>query len=261
MHDVVDRHPGPSRGEASGVQVDIDPAQPGQFGTSHPGGGDQQPQRIQAILARVRQQGPQLLGSPDLHLRGGAPRRGDRVGRVADQVAEADGVLEGPVQHGVDVAHRLGGQALAVPPGVGEEDAVEGAEVGGGEPLQLDVPEPGHDMDPGVVGVVGERGGAQSGRLVVRKPLLQQVAADRPLGRLHERPGPQGRLRLQEGVPSFLPCPKTSLGDLARPASLRIRHVLDVPGPGAAALASPAARHRQRSEVTPTNWSSRAVGT
>jgi len=87
----------------------------------------------------VRQEGPQLLWGPDLHLRGGGPRWGDGVGHVADQVAEAGGVSEGPVQHGVDVAHRLGGQALAVPPGVGEEGAVEGAEVGGGEPLQLDV--------------------------------------------------------------------------------------------------------------------------
>jgi hypothetical protein len=80
----------------------------------------------------------------------------------------------------------LGGLALAVPPGVGEEGAVEAAEVGGGEPLQLDVAEPGHDMGPGVDGVVGVRGGAQPGRLVLRQPLLQQIAANRPLGRLHE---------------------------------------------------------------------------
>jgi hypothetical protein len=161
-----------------------------------PGGGDQQPQGVQAVVARVRQEGAQLLWGPDLHLRRGAPRWGDRVGHVADQVAEADGVSKGPVQHGVDVAHGLGGQALAVPSGVGEEGAVEGAEVGGGEPLQLDVAQPGHDVGPGVDGVVGVRGGPQPGRLVVREPFLQQVGANRALGRLHERSGPQGRLGL-----------------------------------------------------------------
>src|SRR6266498_3024210 len=107
-----------------------------EFGASHPGGGDEQPQGVQAILASVGQEGPQLLWGPDLHLRRGATRRADRVGHVTDQVAEADGVSKGPVQHGVDVAHGLGGQALAVPPGVGEEGAVERAEVGGGEPPQ-----------------------------------------------------------------------------------------------------------------------------
>jgi hypothetical protein len=35
------------------------------------------------------------------------------------------------------------GQALAVPPGIGEKAAVEAAEVGWGEPLQLDVAQPG----------------------------------------------------------------------------------------------------------------------
>jgi hypothetical protein len=134
------------------------------------------------------QEGPQLLGGPDLQLRGGATWWSDGVGHVADQVAEADGVFEGPVEHGVDVAHGLGGQALAVAAGVGEQGAVEGAEVGGGESLQFDVAEPGRDMGPGVDGVVGVGGGAQPGRLVVREPLLQQVAANGALGRLHERP-------------------------------------------------------------------------
>ena len=49
MDHVVDDHPGPPGGEPSGVQVDVGPAEPGQFGPSHPGGGDQQPQGIQTI--------------------------------------------------------------------------------------------------------------------------------------------------------------------------------------------------------------------
>jgi hypothetical protein len=108
VHHIVDHHAGPPGGEPSGVEVDVDPAQPGQFGAPHPGGGDQQPQRVQAIVASVGQEAAELLGGPDLHLGGGAPGWGDGVGHVADQVAEADGILEGPVQHRVDVAHRLG---------------------------------------------------------------------------------------------------------------------------------------------------------
>ena len=64
-----------------------------------------------------------------------------------------------------------------------------------------------------------------------------------------------------EGVAGFLSGPKAALGDLAGPAGARVRHVLDVPGPGAAALASPAARHQRSSEAKPSNSSSRAVGT
>src|SRR4029450_12444202 len=116
-------------------------------------------------------------------------------------------------------------------------------------------------MSPGVDGVVGEGGGPQPGRLVVGQPFLQQVAADRPFGRLHERPRPQGRLGLQEGVAGFLPGPEAAFGDLAGPAGVRVRDVLDVPGPGAAALAGPAARHYRSSETKPSNSSSGAVGT
>src|SRR4029453_13545483 len=87
---------------------------------------------VQAILAGVGQEGPQLLWGPDLQLGGGAPRWGDGVGDVADQVAEADGVFEGPVEHGVDVAHGLGGQALAGAAGVGGGGAGGAGGVGGG---------------------------------------------------------------------------------------------------------------------------------
>jgi hypothetical protein len=58
MDHVVDHHPGPPGGEPSGVEVD--PAQPGQLGPPHPGGGHQQPQGVQAILADMGQEGAQL---------------------------------------------------------------------------------------------------------------------------------------------------------------------------------------------------------
>jgi hypothetical protein len=58
---------------------------------------DQQPEGREAIVADVHQEGTQLLRSPDLHLRGDARRWDDGIGHVAVQVAEADGVLSGPM--------------------------------------------------------------------------------------------------------------------------------------------------------------------
>jgi hypothetical protein len=58
MDHVIDHHPGTSRGEPSGVQVDVDPAQSGQLGASHPGGGHEQPEGIQAVVASMGQEGP-----------------------------------------------------------------------------------------------------------------------------------------------------------------------------------------------------------
>jgi hypothetical protein len=64
MDHVVDHHPGPPWGEPSGVQVDVDPAEPGEFGTPHPGGGNQQPQGVQAIVASVGEESPRALLYP-----------------------------------------------------------------------------------------------------------------------------------------------------------------------------------------------------
>jgi hypothetical protein len=32
------------------VEVDVDPTQPGELASAHAGGGDQQPQRVQAVV-------------------------------------------------------------------------------------------------------------------------------------------------------------------------------------------------------------------
>jgi copper chaperone CopZ len=100
---VLGRRPGVERVEANPVsqtatvvydptQTDVDPAEPSELGPPHPGGDDEQPEGVQVIMASVRQEGPQLLGGPDLHLGRGAPRRGDRISYVTDQVAEAHGI-------------------------------------------------------------------------------------------------------------------------------------------------------------------------
>jgi hypothetical protein len=43
---VVDDHAGNGGGDGGVVEVDVDPAQPGQFAATHAGGGDQQPEGV-----------------------------------------------------------------------------------------------------------------------------------------------------------------------------------------------------------------------
>jgi len=42
------------------VEVDIDPAQPGQFAAAHPGGGHQQPQRVEPVITDVLEEAAQF---------------------------------------------------------------------------------------------------------------------------------------------------------------------------------------------------------
>ena len=51
MHLVVDDHAGNGGGDGGVVEVDVDPAQPGELAAAHAGGGDQQPQGVQAVVA------------------------------------------------------------------------------------------------------------------------------------------------------------------------------------------------------------------
>jgi hypothetical protein len=59
---VVDDHPGNGGGDGGVVEVDVDPAQPSQLAAAHAGGGDQQPQRIQAVVADMVEECAQFLG-------------------------------------------------------------------------------------------------------------------------------------------------------------------------------------------------------
>ena len=59
---VVDDHPGNGGGDGGVVEVDVDPAQPSQFAAAHAGRGDQQPQRIEAVVTDMLEKCAQLLG-------------------------------------------------------------------------------------------------------------------------------------------------------------------------------------------------------
>jgi hypothetical protein len=59
---VVDDDAGDGGGDGGVVEVDVDPAQPGEFAAAHAGGGGQQPPGVQAVLADVSRKGAQLLG-------------------------------------------------------------------------------------------------------------------------------------------------------------------------------------------------------
>ena len=62
MHLMVDDHAGNGGGDGSVVKVDVHPAQPGELAATHPGGSDQQPQRIQAVVTDMVEECAQLLG-------------------------------------------------------------------------------------------------------------------------------------------------------------------------------------------------------
>ena len=65
---VVDNHARAAGDEASGVQVDVDPASPATSPT-HAGGGEQQPGGVQPVGSDVVEEGAELLRAPDMHLR------------------------------------------------------------------------------------------------------------------------------------------------------------------------------------------------
>ena len=59
---MVDDHAGNGGGDGGVVEVDVDPAQPGQLAAAHAGGGDQQPQGVQTVVTDMVEEGAQLLG-------------------------------------------------------------------------------------------------------------------------------------------------------------------------------------------------------
>jgi hypothetical protein len=57
---VINNHPGNERGDGGMVEVDVDPAQPGELAAAHASGGDQQPQGVQAVASDVLEEAAQL---------------------------------------------------------------------------------------------------------------------------------------------------------------------------------------------------------
>lgn len=57
MHPVVDDHARDGGGDGGVVEVDVDPAQPGEFAAAHAGRGDQQPERVEPVGADVFEEG------------------------------------------------------------------------------------------------------------------------------------------------------------------------------------------------------------
>jgi hypothetical protein len=104
------------------------------------------------------------------------------------------------VQGGVDVLHGLGRQAaLAVAAATGEQVAVEGGELPGGEPLEVHVAERRHDVVLDVELVAQPRRFPDTRRPYRWQPLLHQEALHRALGRLDEGAGTRRRDDIAKG--------------------------------------------------------------
>jgi hypothetical protein len=200
------------------VEVDVDPAQPGQLAAAHASGGDQQPQGVQAVVADMVEERAQFLGRPDPLLGGAGGRGVGGLGDVADQVAPAHGIVQGAVQHQVHVADGLGRQptlaaASSLAATMLQQVGVEMVQLHGGEGLQLDLAEDRHHVGGDVGAVVGPGGGAQPW-LHGRQPFLLQEVAEGVGGAL----GEPSRAPLADGFGQRL------LGGLlSTPAALAVR--------------------------------------
>jgi hypothetical protein len=142
-----------------GLQVDRPPGQAEQFASAHPGGGEQQPHRAQAVLARRLEERPELLGRPHTALPAGDTWRVGSVGDVAGDQAPTHRITKRLVQQHVDVADALRLEpAAAVPPPMFSEIRVEAVQMSGGQRLERNVAERWEDLSFGV-DAVGRPGG------------------------------------------------------------------------------------------------------
>ena len=62
MHLVVDDHAGNGGRDGGVVEVDVNPAEPGELAAAHAGRGDQQPQGVQTVVPDMVEERAQLLG-------------------------------------------------------------------------------------------------------------------------------------------------------------------------------------------------------
>ena len=91
---VVDRGEGQADADEAGVEVDVLPTQPHRLAASHPRGGDEHVGGMERVVLDAGEKLAELGSGPRLHLGLGALRRSSRRGRVADEHAQADAVVE-----------------------------------------------------------------------------------------------------------------------------------------------------------------------
>jgi hypothetical protein len=263
-HDRLDDGEPPGRG----LQVDRPPGQAEQLAAAHPGGGEQQPHRGQAVLAGGLQEGTELLGRPHGPLPTGHARRVSGIRDVAGGQAPAHRITKGLVQQDMDMPDALGLEpAAAVPPAMLCKVGVQAVKVAGRQRLQRDVAQRWKDLRFGV-DAVGRPGGRPDGRPHGREPLLGKEGTQRQPGRLHEGAGPQGGHGLVEGSLRLPLGAEPALAQLPPPSGCRIRYA-EVPGPGGPALSSTtphrgcsaAVADSPSSEERPSISRRRAVGT
>ena len=162
-----------------GLQVNRSPGQAEQFASAHPGGGEQQPHRGQAVAAGGLEEGPELVGRPHGPLLTGDTWRVGGIGDVAGDEAPPHRIAERLVQQDVDVADALGLEAAAaVPPAMLCQVGVQAVEVSGHERLERDVAQRREDLGLGV-DAVGRPGGRPDGGPHGWKPLFGEEGTQR----------------------------------------------------------------------------------
>ena len=143
---VADRHERASDGQVRSVEVDVAPAQAEDLAASHARVGGEPDGGVVAVTACECQECPELLSVPHSGRVAGQrpPLRGvgDR-GRVSQDPAATDGVLESPTQDHVDLYDGLVVQpSCAVGASGVEQVGVEALEVIGAQVPQRDPADP-----------------------------------------------------------------------------------------------------------------------
>ena len=159
----------------SAGQVEVFPAQAEEFALAEPGAQGEFEQRVQTVVVGGGEECAGLLGGEGFEAAGSGCAHADVAGHVAWDLLFADGVLQGGLEHGVDVGQRQRGQALgaALPDGTalrlvaggveaacaalagGAELVEPGADVLGGELGELLLAEAGEEVDADDGGVAG----------------------------------------------------------------------------------------------------------
>jgi hypothetical protein len=170
---VIDDYPRSAGRDTAGVQVHVSPAQPSDLAAAHAGGGEQQPSRVQRVIAHMLEEEAQLLWAPHMQLWCHALGQVSQDGNVAREVAPAHCVSECRMEHAVDVPDTLRSQPAApVAPPIVQQLTVEHREVGRREPLQEQATERRDDVPLDGYAIAVPGGGPNPRRAHGRQPLV-----------------------------------------------------------------------------------------
>ncbi|GGT26481.1 hypothetical protein GCM10010222_80360 [Streptomyces tanashiensis] len=137
------------------VEVEVFPAQAEEFALAESGVESQFEQCVQPVSARGREKLAGFVGGEGFEASGAWDAGADVAGDVARDLFLADGVLQGGLEHGVDVGQRQRREQLAAALACGTQLVEPGADVLGRELRELLLAQAGDEVAVDAGGVAG----------------------------------------------------------------------------------------------------------